>query len=175
MSENGFCSRNPIRRKLHYERQIVILHEAAHYLGSKDSQEYTQSIESQKHQSGMTREEGSGNEYVHRHSSRTGHQRYDQSRYQPALAALDGPCGHDCRHIAAESHHHRNERLAVQTHLVHHPVHDERTAGHISGVLKQRYEHIKQHDVRQEHQHTADSADYAVYHQVFQPAVSHHR
>ena len=123
----------------------------------------------------MTREEGTGNEDVHRHSSRAGHQRYDQSCNKPALSALDGPCSHDRRHIAAESHHHRDERLSVQTHLVHHPVHDERTAGHITRVLKQRNEHIKQHDVRQEYKHTADSTDDAVDHQVLQPAVGHSR
>ena len=109
MTEDGLCGRNSVRRKLHHERQVVILEERTHDLGRKHSQHDAQGIQSQKHQTGMTREEGSGNEHIDRHSSRTGHQRYDKHSDETALAAFDGPCRHHCRHVAAESHDHRYE------------------------------------------------------------------
>ena len=90
-----------------------------------------------------------------------------------ALAALDSSGGHNCRHITSKSHHHRYEGLAMQTHLMHHPIHDERSPGHISGILQQRYEHIQQHDIRQEDQHTADSSDDTIHHQILQPTFRH--
>ena len=148
VSEHRFSCRNPVWRKFHNERKVIFLEEKAHHLGGNDSQKNSQSIESKNHQRCILREKCSGNKHVDRHSSGTGHQWNDQHRDKTALSAFDGPCGHYRRHIAAESHYHRYERLAVQADLVHEPVHDECGTRHISGIFQKGYEHIEQENIR---------------------------
>ena len=71
MADYRLCSRHSIRRQLHYERKVIILEEAAHHLGGQYCQNYSEGVESEKNQSRMMREEGTGNENIYRHSSRT--------------------------------------------------------------------------------------------------------
>ena len=132
VAEDRFCRRDAVWRKLHDERKVVILEETAHYLCCKYGKDYSKRIHSQQHKSCIPREEGSGDEYVDRHASGTGHQRNDEHRYQTALRAFDGPGGHYSRDVASEAHDHRYERLSVQADLVHQTVHYEGGPGHIS-------------------------------------------
>ena len=109
MSEYGFSCRYTVRRKFHNEWQVVLLEECTHNLCSHNSKHDSKSIKSQKNQAGILREEGTRNKYIDRHSSCTRHQRNDEHRNQTALPVLNGSGCHYCRHIAAESHDHRNE------------------------------------------------------------------
>src|SRR3712207_7663130 len=45
--------------------------------------------------------------------------------------------------------------LPVEAHLAHHPVHHERGASHVSGVLKQSQEEEEEQDLRHEDNHAA--------------------
>ena len=94
-------------------------------------------IETEQDEAGMMREKCRSQKDVDRKPAGAGHERNHQNCQQTALSRLDGPCRHNRRHIAAESHNHRDKRLSVQSHLVHHPVHNERRPRHISRILKQ--------------------------------------
>ena len=136
VSENRFCCRHPIWRQFHHKRQIILLKEIAEDLGSKNCHKDSQGIHSQQHQPGILREEGSRNQDIYRHSARTRHKRNYQSSDKSALRTLDGAGRHDRRHIASESHYHRDERLAVKTDLMHQTVHYEGCPCHISRVFQ---------------------------------------
>ena len=69
--ENRLCRRHPVWRKFHHERQVIVLEEDAHDLGSRNGQYYAQGIEAKKHHSGIAGEEGSGDQDIYRHSSGT--------------------------------------------------------------------------------------------------------
>ena len=130
-------------------------------------------IETEQDEAGMMREKCRSQKDVDRKPAGAGHERNYQNCQQTALSRLDGPCRHNRRHIAAESHNHRDKRLSVQPHLVHHPVHNERRPRHISRILKQRNEKIEKQDVREENQHTAHSSYNSIHNQISQPPLSH--
>ena len=173
VAEDGLGGRYAVRRQLHDKRKVILPEEAAHHLRGSHGQQYSKCIHTQQHQTGMTREEGSRYQDIHRHPSGARHQRDYEHCYKAAFAALDCPGGHDRRHIASESHDHRYEGLAVKPYLMHQTVHDEGYTGHIAGVLHQRNEKIEYHYVRQEHQHAAGPAYDSVHNKVLEPALRH--
>ena len=71
VSEDRLRCRNTIWRKLHYEREVIILEEAAHHFGGEDGQDDAEGVEPEEHQAGIAREERARYEYVHRHSACT--------------------------------------------------------------------------------------------------------
>ena len=80
----------------------------------------------------MRREEGAYEQHVDRQTCRAADKGVDEDSDDAARPALDGTCGHDGGHRAAETHHQRDERLAVQAEPVHDLVHDECRARHIA-------------------------------------------
>ena len=173
MPEYRLCGRDAVRRKFHHERQVIILHEMAEQSGGEHRKHYPEGIEAEQDKAGIMREECSRNQDIDGKPARTGHKRYNEYRDKPALAALYGPCGHHGRDIAAESHYHRDERLAVQPHPVHQLVHNERRPCHISGILQKGNEKIEEKYIGKEHKHTSDSPYYPVHHHVLPPAGRH--
>ena len=121
----------------------------------------------------MTREKCSCYQHIYRHTSGTGHKRDNEHRDQTAFTAFYSPCSHYRRHVASESHDHRNERLSMKTDLMHEPVHDEGSSCHITGVFQQRYEQIKQEYVRKEDKNASDTADDTIHYKILQPSVCH--
>ena len=83
----------------------------------------------------MTVEEGTHKYQVGGYSCRTAHHRYYKHCKQAAFAVFNGACCHDCRDIAAESHYHRDETLAVQSHLMHKLIHDKGSTRHVTAVF----------------------------------------
>ena len=137
MTPYGLGCRDPVGGKFHHERKIVILDETLEYQGRKNRQQDAQQVDAQQRQAGMLREEGPGQQDEYRQASGAGHEGKDGYGYQPAFGTLDGPCSHDGRHIASESHHHGDEGLAVKPELMHEPVHYECSPGHVARVFHQ--------------------------------------
>ena len=123
-------------------------------------------VQAHEHQRGVLRKECPGKEDEHRQAGTARHEWRDEYRYNAAAAALNGTCCHDGRHVATESHEHWNERFAMQSHLVHEPVHDECRTCHISRILHQRDEEIEYENLRNEHCNAANAADYSVDYKV---------
>ncbi len=74
-------------------------------------------------------------------------------------------------HRAGEGGEHRHEGAPLQTRAGHHPVHEERGAGHVPDGFEQRDEQEQQHDLREEHQGCPHPADDAVADQARQRGV----
>jgi len=102
---------------------------------------------------------------------RTAHQRHHQRRDKAVLLIVDRARGHDARDRAGETAEHRHERFSVQAHLAHQPVHDERRARHVPGVLQQPEEEKQDQNLRQKDDHTAHARDDAVDHQIAKIAL----
>ena len=109
VSEHGLCRRNPVRRQLHHEREIVILDEMAESPCADDSERDAEDIKTEQDEAGMMREKCRRQKDIDRESAGAGHERNHENRQQAALARFDGASRHYCRHIAAEPHNHRDE------------------------------------------------------------------
>ena len=112
-------------------------------------------------------------QHIHRQPCRTGHERYHQHRQQPVLRILDIFGCHDSRHVAAETHQHRDETAAVQAYLVHDRIHDEGFTGHVSRVFHQADEEEQDDDIRQESEDGAYTLQHTVYQHTRPPARCH--
>ena len=137
MSRDSLCRGHSIGRKLHDKWGIFAPHkpfaeDAAHHHGG----EYAEHIEADDNQTLVSHVEAHRrNHYIDRQSRRTAHHRKDEHGDNARALALDSAGGHHGGHIATESHNQRDERLAMQSHLVHQFVHDESRPCHISRVL----------------------------------------
>ena len=80
----------------------------------------------------MQGEEGACDHDVDGQTGRAAHEGQDHHRDNPGAAALNGSGGHHSRHVTAKAHDEGDERLAVQSHLVHQLVHDKGCARHIA-------------------------------------------
>ena len=114
-------------------------------------------VKQEYHRPGMFREKQTYQQHINRKTGAARHKGDNQHRNQPVLAALNGPGGHDGRHIAAETDNHRNERLAVQPYRMHQFVHDECHPRHIAGGFHNRNEEKQNQYIRKKHKHTASS------------------
>ena len=174
MAEDGFRGRHAVGRQLHDERRVVTLHqEAAEEARHDDGQNDAQAVDAQQHQAGMLGEEDAHQQEVERQTGTARHQGIDEDGHQPTLAVLDGARSHDGRHVASEAHDERDERLAVEAHLVHDLVHDEGGAGHVARVFHQRNEQVEYQDVGQEDDDAPHTADDAVDEQILQRTFGH--
>ena len=119
------------------------------------------------------REECRNEKHIYRQTGAARHERRNEHRENSVFSAFDGAGRHDRRHIASETHQQRNKRLAVQADLVHEFVHNERYAGHITGVFHQGDEKEEDQNIRQKHNHAADAADDAVRQKIAESAIRH--
>ncbi len=121
----------------------------------------------------MFRKECAEYQQIYRKSRTARHERRYKHGYQPAATVLYYTRGHHRRNVAPEAHNQRDERLAVQTYLVHDPVHYESRPRHISRIFEQRYEQKQQQYVRQKDYHAPDTAYYAAHDQILKSAIGH--
>ena len=137
VAADGLPCRETIGRQLHDERSVLALeHKLGENLAHDDGHDDAREIQQHHYQRLVFHgEECAYYHDVDRYAGLATHKRQYEHRYQSAATALDGACCHDGRHIASETHDERNERLAVESHLVHQTVHDECRARHISAVL----------------------------------------
>ena len=174
VAHHRFGRRKSVGGQFHHERTgLTFYHESVEQLRHQHTHHDSDEIDGKQGQGLMFWEERADDDDIDRQTCRTRHQRYDEHGQQSRLTVLDGTCGHDGRYVTAESHNHRDERLAVQTHLMHDLIHDEGRTSHITRILHPRDEGIEYHDVRQEHNHTTHSGQNAVHQQVFQRSVAH--
>ena len=174
VDERAAQRRQAIGRQFHHKREVAAaeeqpLEEPRHHHG----QHYARQIDAEDDGAGMLREERSAEKQVDRQARAARHQRVDQHGEHPVVAVLDGARGHDGGHVAAKAHHQRDERFAVEPHLVHEAVHDEGGPGHISRIFHETDEEEENEDVGQKDNHSAHTADDAVGYQVLERAVVH--
>ena len=173
MPANGLGRGEPVWRQFHDEWRVFAFYQpsaehAAHDYGHGNAY----GIEGYHDEALVAHcEECAGDHYVDGQARRTAHHRQDEHGDKARTAALDGARGHDGRHIAAEAHDERDERLAVQAHLVHELIHDECSPRHVAGVFHERYEAIKNEYLWKEHYHSANAAYHAVCKHGFERAV----
>ena len=80
----------------------------------------------------MMWEKRTNEQNINRNTRRAGHHRNDQHRNEPTFRIFNRARGDDGRHIAAKAHNHRNETLAMQSHMVHQSVHNKGRTRHIA-------------------------------------------
>ena len=175
MPEDGLGRRETVWRQLHNKRRVVALDDpAAQDACHDDCQEDADGIERHHDEALVAHgEEGCGYHDVYGQSCRAGHHGQHEHGDESRAASLDGACGHDGRHVAAESHDERDERLAVQAHAVHQLVHDEGSTGHISRVLHEGDEGVEDEYLGQEYDDGAHAAYDAVDEHGLQRPVAH--
>ena len=61
----------------------------------------------------------------------------------------------------------------MQSHLMHDLIHDKSRTCHISGVFHERYEHIQNQDIRQEHDNTSHATDDTIHEKILQRSFRH--
>ena len=135
MAPDGLSGRDTVRRKLHHERQVVFLDEAAEDGCRQYGEQYSEEIDPQQRHGRAAREEGPCKQDEDREPACARHERNYGYGYQPALPTLYRPGCHYCRHVAPESHDHRDEGFAVKAYPVHQAVHDECRTRHIPRVF----------------------------------------
>ena len=169
--------REAVGRQFHHERSVVApdeeaCEEAARHHRYGDAEQ----IEREEHDGLLPwREEYPRYHNIYRQACRAGHERQDEHRDESRPRAFYRPCSHDGGHVASKSHDERNERLAVQPHLVHQAVHDECRACHISRILHIRDDGVEDENLRKEDDYRPHAAQYAVDCQVLQRPVGHCR
>ena len=141
--------------------------------GCEECHANAQQIESDEDRCGIVREECACQQEEYGESCATRHKGGNEDCYEPRRVALDGACGHNCGHIAAEAHKQRYERLAVQPHTVHQLIHNESRTSHIARILHKRDEEIEDEDVGQEYGNAAHTTHNAIYDHIPQSPLGH--
>ena len=166
--------RNPVRRQFHDEGCLVPAEkDPLEQDGREDRDQDAEQVDRQQYQPLIFRKKCRNQQDVYRQPCATGHERDNQHRQDAVLAAFERAGGHDCRDVASEAHQQRNERLAVQSDLMHQLIHDEGRACHIARIFHQRNEEEQDQDVGQKDDHSPYSADDAVDDQVAQRSFGH--
>ncbi|MNN01254.1 hypothetical protein D3C81_1138650 [compost metagenome] len=180
--------RQTVRRQLQHQRVLALvaaefLHRPGHHQRAQDAgqvqaeQHQTLLVEHAPHRLGGN--EGTDQQRVHRQARRAGHQRRYQNRGQAISRILDGTRGHDARHRAGEAGQQRDERTPGQTGRRHHAIQQERRTRQIARLFQRQDEGEQDQDLRQEHQHAADTGNDAVHQQAaqrtFREGFGHHR
>ena len=173
MSPYCLPCRKTIGWEFHHKRRVFALYER---LGEEPCQQHSHCNADGIEQHHDCRAVSGGKERACYHDvngqpCRAAHHRKNQHCNQSAALALYGSGRHDCRNVAAEAHDERNERLAVQSHLVHEAVHDERCTRHVAAVFHVRDEEIEDKDLRKEHDDSPHARNGSVYEHGFHRPV----
>ena len=99
VAPDGLARRDPVRRELHHEREVVVLHEMLQRLRAQDGEDHAQQVDAKERRRRAVREERPREEDEDRQPARAGHERDDGDGDEAGLAALDRARGHDGRNI----------------------------------------------------------------------------
>ena len=164
--------RAPIRRDLHHEMALFVsANEVTQQPSREQGHENAAAVERKEHPRGLMREEGQREHRVDRESRGARHERQGDHREQSALSVLNGACGHDGRHVAAETREHREKRLAVQSHAPQQGVEEQRGACQIARVFENGNEEIEDQNLREKDNHGAHTAHHSRRQEVDIPAI----
>ena len=126
-----------------------------------------------QHRHGVAGQQRGDHQQVDGEARRAAHERGDEDGHKPVLGILDGARGHNAGNRAGVGAEQRDEGFAVEANAAHQPIHDERGAGHVAGILQQPDEEKQNQDLRQKHQHAADAGDDSIGEQVAEVTGSH--
>jgi hypothetical protein len=113
--------------------------------------------------------DGGGDEGEDREARGAGDEGGEKHRQEPGLSRLDDADAQDRRDIAAEPDAHGDETLAVESHEVHEPVHDEGGPSHVPHVLEECQGGEEDQEDREEGQDRADASDHPFDDQALYP------
>ena len=155
--------RHLVRRQLEDHRPRGALHERPPQHGRADERRHrAEEVARRERHGGVERladEQHARQEHVDRQPRRAAHERRDEDRREPIAAIRNQPGRHDPGQRAGVAREQRHERVAGQAEAAEQPVHHERGAREIAGVLEQADEEEQQADLRQEHHRARDAAD----------------
>ncbi len=134
MAAHSLPCREPVRWQFHDKWRIFALKEEfAEQQTHQDSHDDANEVKGGNDESSIfQREEYSTDHDIDRYACRTTHHGDDQHGDETGALAFYGPSSHNRRDITAESHDQRDERLAVESHLMHQLIHDEGCTCHIA-------------------------------------------
>ena len=164
--------RRTVGRDFHHERTVRAAPIATvEHGGCGKGYGDAEGVEQAHHVDRLIGEKRAAEYHVDRQPRRARHEGQHQHREQPRLAVLYRARGHHGRHVAAEAHEHRNERLAVQPHAAEQGVGQHGGAGQVARVFEQGDAEVEDEDIGQEHDDAPHAAQHAADQQVAQEAV----
>ena len=134
-----------------------------------NGEDQAKQVEGEHHQPAVFREEGGGEQAVHRQPGGAGHEGHQHDGHTPVLLVLHGAGAHNRGNGTAEAHEHGDEGLAGQSEPPQQPVHDEGRPGHVARVLQEGEKQEQDGDLGQEGEHAAHAGDHAVHQQGLHP------
>ncbi len=140
MNGKALKCRHPIRRQFHHKGDRLTFQNCfTQYLNTHNRQNNPDKVNQQHHRTlQIIRKERRHEERINCDPRPAAHQRNHQHRRQTIAAVFQNPRGHNRRNRTPKANQHRDKTFAMQTDLVHDPVHHKCRTGHIAGVFENR-------------------------------------
>ena len=112
------------------------------------------------------REERRDQQSIDRQTGSAAHQRQHHDRNRAVPFGFDGTGRHHSGNRTAEAQHQRHKGASLQPEFAHNPIHHKGSTGHVAGIFQNGNGKKEQQDVRQEHDHAANTADDTIHDQA---------